>query len=405
MSKSMDRASKRCNNTRLKRKTWRTVICVLAAGAALGYALTCFAGTSLLTPGTSRTIAGSSFDFTLNVGSLRDSGSEEAEVEGVNNEFVIALSVNPEVSDLSVKEGAGSINAVSGEYQVTSSQLGEISVLHFSVTPSESITSETTYTVSVNVSGSVSASDSFNLIVVPKETPAEPEDPGNDEPGNDDPGQQTPDKPGPGNSDDSGKKPSGDSQQGKLPSGKMPSGKMPTGEVSAGSRAGTSSVTASNLVYAGSWDNYLDELSVDDYEFTQKFNKTRDTYVLNVPLETTSLTVNATASDSSASVAVTGNTDLPEGQSKIMVSVTADDGSVRVYRIYVNREDPEEEEDEAAADGFGGSGGWPEEMPENMPEGMPDFENMEPPEGFELPEGMQKPGSRSDSDSSSGSEE
>ena len=166
-----------------------------------------------------------------------------------------------------------------------------------------------------------------------------------------------------------------------------------------GTMSGASTTAiASNLVYAGSWDNYLDDLSVEDYEFTQKFNKTRDTYFLTVPLETTELSVSATASDSSASVAVTGNTDLPEGRSKIMVSVTADDGSVRVYRIYVDRTD-EPEEEEADPENRGMPEGFdPENMPEgfdpgNMPEGF-DIGNM--PEGFDpenMPEGF-TPGSR-----------
>ena len=76
---------------------------------------------------------------------------------------------------------------------------------------------------------------------------------------------------------------------------------------------------------------------MDGYKFTSKFNKIRDTYFLSIPDDMTSLDVSAVPSDSSATVAVTGNSDIPEGRSKIMISVTADDGSVRVYRIYVDR--------------------------------------------------------------------
>ena len=285
-----------------------------------------FGGSSLLTPGTSKISAGDSFDFTLNVKSL---DTDDSEAEEALSEYVISLRVSPAPAKLSVKESAGDISAVTGEYQVTSSELGGTEVLHFSIATDAGLSSETTYTVSVDVTGSVTASDSFTLVV----TPAAKPDGGDDQGGGKDPDKKTPD----GNGDEL---PDGN----KMPDGsKMPSGKnMPKGNAMP-SAGGTASSQASDTVtYAGSWDNYLDELSVDGYEFTNKFNKIRDTYCLSIPEEVTSLEVSAVPSDSSAVVKVTGNSDIPKGRSKIMISVTADDGSVRIYRIYVDRGEDDE---------------------------------------------------------------
>lgn len=277
------------------------------------------AGSSLLTPGTSRITADSSFDFTLNLGSLGSSETEAEEAADALNEYVVALSVSPSISSLTVDEGVGDINAVSGEYQVTSSQLGELTKLHFVVTPDQTITADTTYTVSVNVTGSVTGSDSFIFIVTPVTTPEENSSTEDDT-----------------KADDS-KKPSDEDMNG---SKKQKSGGKSGAAGNAASGSGTSG--SSTVTYAGSWDNYLDSLSVEGYEFTQTFNKIRDTYFLTVPDSVTSLEVSATPSDSSAIVAIAGNSDLNSSRNKIMVNVTADDGSVRVYRIIVDRLSEEE---------------------------------------------------------------
>ena len=46
--------------------------------------------------------------------------------------------------------------------------------------------------------------------------------------------------------------------------------------------------------------------------------------------------VTAEPSDSGAEVVVTGTDKLTTGRNKVMVSVTAENGDVRVYRIYVD---------------------------------------------------------------------
>lgn len=97
-----------------------------------------------------------------------------------------------------------------------------------------------------------------------------------------------------------------------------------------------SSLTQTNT-YQGSQNNYLQSLSISNVEFKNEFKKTTSDYFATVDSSVTSVTVNAVAEDSSAIVTVYGNTDLQSGKNKIIVSVTADDGSVRNYKIYVTK--------------------------------------------------------------------
>lgn len=121
---------------------------------------------------------------------------------------------------------------------------------------------------------------------------------------------------------------------GKMPSGGM-SGMSKSGGFAAASGAGSSSAE-SKTTYTGSADNYLDKLSVKGHKFTQSFHKTNNTYFLTLSSGEDSVTVNAEASDSDADVIITGADELTTGRNKIMVSVTAENGDVRVYRIYAD---------------------------------------------------------------------
>ena len=89
--------------------------------------------------------------------------------------------------------------------------------------------------------------------------------------------------------------------------------------------------------YQGSNNNYLSSLSVSGYELNNIFDKTTNDYFITVPENVNSIDVNATKEDSSAVVTIYGNTDLVIGQNKVIINVTAEDGSVRTYRIYVTK--------------------------------------------------------------------
>lgn len=82
-------------------------------------------------------------------------------------------------------------------------------------------------------------------------------------------------------------------------------------------------------------NNYLSKLSINGYDLTPEFSKTTNTYFVKVKENVNKITVNAIAEDENATVNVYGNTDLKEGENKVLISVTAENGEVKVYRVYV----------------------------------------------------------------------
>lgn len=184
-------------------------------------------------------------------------------------------------------------------------------------------------------------SDSCSITVSEADDPSEET--------SDDPSEETSDDP----SDDTGGNTSGnssentssdvsgnqeDSKDAQKPKSGKGSGAVTGMKGSAyGSQSGTGGSTSdSKTTYQGSADNYLESLTIDGYKFTQAFHKTRNTYFTTVEAGVSALEVDAEPSDDSANVVITGADNLSEGRNKVMVSVTADNGDVRVYRIYVD---------------------------------------------------------------------
>lgn len=102
----------------------------------------------------------------------------------------------------------------------------------------------------------------------------------------------------------------------------------------------SSSVKQSNgqteiATYNGSSNNYLSSLKINGVQLTTDFNKEKTTYFASVEnMETIKVTANA--EDSNSKVAITG-TSLKSGENKVLISVTAENGDVRYYRIYVTK--------------------------------------------------------------------
>ena len=88
----------------------------------------------------------------------------------------------------------------------------------------------------------------------------------------------------------------------------------------------------------GSSNNYLSSLSVNGFNFTQEFSKTNSTYFMTVGADTSSITINASAEDGSSTICVYRDDNLSSDINKILVNVTAENGNVRTYRIYVIKE-------------------------------------------------------------------
>jgi len=89
--------------------------------------------------------------------------------------------------------------------------------------------------------------------------------------------------------------------------------------------------------YNGSNNNYLKKLKVKGLDLNTTFNKENTTYFVNVN-GTSSIKITAIAEDDSAKVTVAGNDSISEGTNKILIIVTAENGDVRYYRIFVNCE-------------------------------------------------------------------
>ena len=90
--------------------------------------------------------------------------------------------------------------------------------------------------------------------------------------------------------------------------------------------------------YQGSQNNYLESLSISGIEFKNEFKKTTADYFARLDDDDLEkVTVNAKAEDSSAIVTIYGNTNLKKGKNKIIINVTADNGNIRTYRIYITK--------------------------------------------------------------------
>lgn len=86
-------------------------------------------------------------------------------------------------------------------------------------------------------------------------------------------------------------------------------------------------------------DNDLKSLNVNGYTISPNFTPGNTNYTLEVPYEAESITVNAVTNDAKASASVTGNSGLQVGNNVVTIKVTAEDGSVKEYKINVTRKD------------------------------------------------------------------
>lgn len=92
----------------------------------------------------------------------------------------------------------------------------------------------------------------------------------------------------------------------------------------------TSTSTKSN-------DANLRDLKVDAEGMTPEFSRNVTEYYLIVDLSVEKVKVTATPADSKATVQVTGNDKLEEGENTIKITVTAEDGTKKEYIIHVTK--------------------------------------------------------------------
>lgn len=86
-------------------------------------------------------------------------------------------------------------------------------------------------------------------------------------------------------------------------------------------------------------DANLKDLAVSGYDMTPKFNKDTLSYNLTVPNGSDKIIINASKSDDKARIDISGADNLKVGSNKVTVTVTAEDGTQKVYTINVTREE------------------------------------------------------------------
>lgn len=105
--------------------------------------------------------------------------------------------------------------------------------------------------------------------------------------------------------------------------------------VSAGSKT-IKIMTQAELEASYSKNNNLSKLSVEGYELSPGFNKDTLEYTVELPSNIESIKVSATTQDSKAKVSGTGDISVSEGENKIDILVTAENGSTKTYTIIAN---------------------------------------------------------------------
>ena len=100
----------------------------------------------------------------------------------------------------------------------------------------------------------------------------------------------------------------------------------------------TKYTTAKSLtisVSSPSSNNYLSSLKVGDYALTPQFNKDVLEYNVEVPNDVRKVNISTTKDNATATVRGAGEVNLAEGLNDFSISVTAQNGNVRTYKLYI----------------------------------------------------------------------
>ena len=99
-------------------------------------------------------------------------------------------------------------------------------------------------------------------------------------------------------------------------------------------------VVSQPVVYYYSSNNYLKSLEIDGYEVV--FDKYTNEYKITVRNDVTSLDIKTLAEHYGARVQITGNENFKEGENVVTITVTAENGSIREYKLVVTKEEKKE---------------------------------------------------------------
>lgn len=115
--------------------------------------------------------------------------------------------------------------------------------------------------------------------------------------------------------------------------------------------------------------NTLSSLSVDGFKLDKDFNKDTVEYSVEVPNDVTKVNIKASATDENASIGGAGEQEVSEGNNKLEIKVTAENGDVKTYIVNVNVK---------------------ELNPINVKANNKEYTIVRKEEGLEIPEGFEK---------------
>ena len=99
-------------------------------------------------------------------------------------------------------------------------------------------------------------------------------------------------------------------------------------------------ITQAQLEASYSKDNYLKSLSVDGLKLTPAFKKDVMEYRAEANANTTTVNIKASVNDKKSKVSGTGKHNVGEGENKFNITVKAQNGSTRTYKVIINVIDP-----------------------------------------------------------------
>lgn len=119
-----------------------------------------------------------------------------------------------------------------------------------------------------------------------------------------------------------------------------PTPTTPSNNTNTNSNSATKTATksaSSSTTSTKSRNAYLSKLQINQEGLTPNFNKNKTSYAVTVGENVNDLKVTAVAEDSKSKVAISGNTGLKNGDNKVYITVTAQDGTKKVYTITVTK--------------------------------------------------------------------
>ncbi len=94
-----------------------------------------------------------------------------------------------------------------------------------------------------------------------------------------------------------------------------------------------------------STNNFLNDLSVEEYEISPSFDKQTINYTINETVKANTIKINAVASDDKAKIEGAGKVKLNNDKNEIHIDVKAESGTVRTYIISLTAEVTASQED------------------------------------------------------------